>query len=385
MESSLLPNDPGWTRMRECMPVARRWAYFDHAAVAPLSGPAQQAIQSWAAEAASEGDVVWPRWDRRIEEVRQLAARLLGAEPAEVALIHNTTEGIHFVAEGMRWQQGDNVVTLASEFPSNLYPWMNLAERGVECRTLEIDRERLDLRALDQAIDGRTRIVSLSWVGYATGWRNDLDAVADLVHQRGAWLFVDAIQGLGAFPLNVKDTPIDFLAADGHKWLLGPEGAGIFFVRQDRLEALRPVGVGWNSVKHAGDFGNRQFELKPTAARYEGGSMNMVGLVGLGASLELLIELSVEKIGRRLIEVTDRLCERLERAGANVASSREVGRASGIVAFDWPGIDPQVVKRRLLRRNVVVNCRDGRLRVSPHAYTNDEDLERLLAGLQAND
>lgn len=381
--STSLSDDPRWSRLREQMPVTRRFAYFDHAAVAPLSGPAQQAIIQWAQEAAEQGDLAWGRWNKRVEEVRQAAARLVGAENSEIALVHNTTEGIHFVAEGIRWQPGDNVVTLRSEFPSNLYPWMNLAERGVECRQVTTDREQLDLDQLDRAIDDRTRLVTLSWVGYATGWRNDLDAVAELVHRRGAWLFVDAIQGLGAFPLDVTKTPIDFLAADGHKWLLGPEGAGIMYVRRERLESLRPLGVGWNSVVHAGEFGRADLELKPTAGRYEGGSMNMVGLLGLGASLDLLFELSIDAIGERLIEVTDRLCARLTAAGAKVASCREPGRASGIVAFEWPDRDPQAVKSRLLRHDVAVNCRDGRLRVSPHAYTNEADIDRLIEGLQA--
>ena len=159
-----------------------------------------------------------------MEDVRRLGAQLVGADPTEIALVRNTTEGITLVAEGYRWRPGDNVVTLDNEFPSNLYPWMNLAERGVETRRVVTDNGRVDLDRIRDACDARTRIVSVSWVGYASGWRSNLDDLAEVAHRRGALLFVDAIQGLGVFPLDVSQTPLDFLAADGHKWLLGPEG-----------------------------------------------------------------------------------------------------------------------------------------------------------------
>lgn len=370
-----------WQSFRRQMPITERWAYFDHAAVAPLSAPAQQAIEKWSHEAATDGTVAWARWSRRVEQVRRLAAKLISADPAEIALVHNTTEGIGFVAEGLPWREGDNVVTLASEFPSNVYPWMNLATRGVECRLVPCDRERLDLAELERAIDDRTRLLAVSWVGYLTGWRNDLDALVEISQRRGVLLLIDAIQGLGVMPLDVRQTPIDFLAADGHKWMLGPEGAGIFYVRREHLDRLRPLMVGWNSVASSGDFTKLEYELKPSAARYEGGSLDMVGLLGLGASLELLLEYGTAAISERIFAVTDLLCERLASAGAEIASARDPMRKSGIVSFELRGRDPQMLRRRLQEVGVVLNCRGGRLRASPHAYTNSEDIERLIAGL----
>ena len=220
-----------WQSFRQQMPVAQRWAYFDHAAVAPLPERTRAAVTRWVDLAATEGDTVWPSWSNRVEQCRGLAARLIHAEPAEIALVHSTTEGITLVAEGYPWQPGDNVVTLDNEFPSNQYPWLNLASRGVETRRVPAVDGRVDLDRLADACDARTRIVTVSWVGYASGYRVDLDQVAELAHRKGALLFVDAIQGLGVFPLDVQKTPIDFLAADGHKWLLGPEGAGLFYLR----------------------------------------------------------------------------------------------------------------------------------------------------------
>ncbi len=364
------------------MPIAERWAYFDHAAVAPLPAPARAALLKWADQAAEQGDTVWPEWTQRVEHTRRLAAQLIGADAGEIALVRSTTEGISLVAEGFRWQPGDNVVTLDNEFPSNQYPWMNLAERGVETRRVATDDGRVNLDRLSAACDARTRIVSISWVGYASGWRCDLDALADLAHRRRALLFVDAIQGLGAFPLDVSRTPIDFLAADGHKWLLGPEGAGLLYVRHEHLDRLRPLGVGWHSVIHASDYNRIALELKPTAARYEGGSQNMAGFIAFAESLELLLGFGAAEIGRRILEITDLACQRLDAAGCPIACPRDGDHRSGIVLFDVPGRDPQQVRAELERAGVVVRFRAGKLRISPHAYCNEQDVDRLIEGLR---
>ncbi len=363
------------------MPVVRQWAYFDHAAVAPLCDPARAAMADWAQDTAEHGDVHWPKWSHRVEQVRGLGARLIGADPAEIALVRNTTEGINLVAEGFPWRTGENVVTLADEFPSNQYPWMNLAGRGVECRRVPTENGRVDLERIAAACDAQTRIIAVSWVNYAHGWRNDLDAIAELAHRRGALLFVDAIQGLGVLPLDVRTTPIDFLAADGHKWMLGPEGAGLLYVRREHLDRLRPLALGWNSVQQGNDYSRIELNVKNTAARYEGGSYNVAGFVGLAASLELLVGYGSVAISQRLLAVTDEACQRLAALGATIYSHREPGRASGIVAFELPGKDSLGVKKQLLAQHVVVSCRAGRLRIAPHAYTNEEDLDRLVAAL----
>lgn len=373
--------DSRWQSFRRQMPVAAKWAYFDHAAVAPLPAPTGEAVTRWAQQAVTDGDTVWTAWNKRVEETRALAARLLAAEADEVALVHSTSEGISLVAEGYPWQAGDNVVTLDNEFPSNQYPWLNLAFRGVETRRVPTDGGRLNLERLEAACDARTRVVAVSWVGYLSGWRCDLAAVADMAHRKGALLLVDAIQGLGVFPLDVKTTQIDFLAADGHKWLLGPEGAGLFYLRREHLDLLRPLGVGWHSVVHASDYGRIELALKPSAARYEGGSQNMVGFLGLAESLELLAEYGTEAIGRRILEITDLACRRLEEIGATIHSPREGDHRSGIVSFELPGRDALEVKRRLLTAGVVLSARSDKLRLAAHAYNDEADIERLIDAL----
>ena len=364
------------------MPIVRKWAYFDHAAVAPLPEPTRVAITAWLDEAACDGDTVWPRWSRAVERARTLAAQLLGADPEEVALVRSTTEGINLVAEGFPWRPGDNVVTLDNEFPSNQYPWLNLASRGVETRRVPTDNGRVDLQRIEDACDSRTQIISVSWVGYSSGWRLDLGEISSLARRCGALLFVDAIQGLGVFPLNVQKTPIDFLAADGHKWLLGPEGAGVFYLKREHLERLRPLGVGWHSVVHASDFSKIMLDLRPTAARYEGGTQNMAGFIGLAASLELLLGLGISAISEHLLNIADAACRQLIDVGCNVVSHRDGQHRSAIISFDWPGADPQAARQHCADRGIALGCRGGRMRISPHAYANQDDLDRLIEAIR---
>jgi selenocysteine lyase/cysteine desulfurase len=371
-----------WLALRDAMPVTRHWAFLDHAAVAPLPEGAVRAMADWAADLAKHGVAHEPRWLLRVEEVRALAARLLGADPLDIAFVKNTSEGVGIVAEGYPWRPGDNVVTAEDEYPANRYPWMNLADRGVEVRAVPSRDGRLLLDDLRAALDARTRVVSLSFVEFATGFRNDLGAVGALCRERGIHLFVDAIQGLGVLPLDVSRTPIDFLAADGHKWLLGPEGAGLFFLRRELVDLLHPVGIGWNSVVGAWDFSRIDFRLKPHAGRWESGSLNVAGITALGASMEWLLGIGVAALEARLLELTDYLCARAPVAGLEVFSPRGPGEKSGIVSLAAPGADVRALVKRCREQGIVINQRAGRLRVSPHCYNTFEEIDRVLETLR---
>lgn len=374
-------------RLRAVMPAARRFAYFDHAAMSPLPQPTAEAFEKWLKEAVEIGGPIWGEWVKSVERMRAAAARLIGAHPDEIALVENTTAGISLVAEGLDWRPGDNVVTLADEFPSNVYPWMNLADRGVETRRVPTDASgRLDVERLAEACDARTRIVTVSWIGFATGYKHDVARIAEVAHKCGGLLFLDAIQGLGAFPLDVNVLGIDFMAADGHKWLLGPEGAGIAYIRREHLDKLRPIGPGWHSVSPGQDYTHIELNLRKAAARYEGGSQNNAGFLAFGASLELLSELGVENLAASILDITDQACERLTKIGAKIVSDRRPDhrggqQRSGIVAFELPGKDPMALKRHAKQQDVIFGCRAGRLRISPHAYNNEEDLDRLVEAL----
>ncbi len=376
----------GWEAFRSQMPVTRRLAYLDHAAVAPLSEPARSAITQWVAQATEQGDVCWPQWDQRCQQVRQLAASIIHADTNEIALIPNTTTGIGLVAEGFPWREGDNMVTLANEFPSNQYPWMNLATRGVQASRVQVPDGQVHVDHLLAACDQRTRLISVSWVGYATGWRIDVPRLVQEAHRRGILVFLDAIQGLGVFPIDVRAWEVDFLAADGHKWMLGPEGAGLLFIRAEHLDLLRPLLVGWNSVQQSHDFSRCDLDLRPAAARYEGGSANMAGIAALGASLQLLASAGLTSdaspLADRVVQLTDLAIERLRSIGGLIRSPRVRGHDSGILAFELPGKSPSAVRRHCMERGVVLSVRHGWLRISPHAYNNEHDIDRLVTHLQ---
>jgi selenocysteine lyase/cysteine desulfurase len=372
--------------LRAQMPITRRYAYFDHAAVAPLPQPTADAINRWLSQATELGDTVWPEWAKQVEGTRGAAARLINADPTELALVPNTTAGINLVAQGYPWQAGDNVVTLANEFPSNQYPWLSLAARGVETRRVDVLDGRVDLQRVEDACDERTRILAISWVGYASGWRIDVDEVSELCRRRGCLLMLDAIQGLGVFPLDVQKTRVDFLAADGHKWLLGPENAGLFYLRREHLDLLAPLGAGWNSVVQRYDFGQIEWRPRPEAARYEGGTQNMAGFIGLGASLELLLAQGAgpeqNSLGERVMTLNDYAAEQLTAAGAELISPHASAHRSGILTFRWRKADPMTLRSQLASAGIVVSSRGGGLRLSPHAYNTEAEIDRLVETLR---
>ena len=225
--------------------------------------------------------------------------------------------------------------------------------------------------------------MTISYVEFASGFRNDLDALADLCQTRGIALFVDAIQGLGPLTIDVRRTPIDFLAADGHKWLLGPEGAGILFIRRDWIDRLRPIGVGWKSVTSSYNAETVPFTLKPDASRWEGGTFGMAPLQAVAQSLSLFLEIGPDLVSRRILDRAEKVREMARTTGWTIHGSARPEDQAGIVALTKPGIDPDAFARDLRTRGIVVACRRGRVRVSPHLYNNHDDLGRLAEALAA--
>lgn len=372
-----------WDDLREReFPVARRWAYLDHAAVSPLPRCAVEALMTWSNDVLHHGAVNWPAWERKVDVTRERMARLINADPDEIVFTPSTTHGIGLVAEGFPWRTGDNVVSTEDEFPSNIYPWMNLASRGVALRRIPAREDgRILVDDLAAAFDYRTRLLAISHVEFASGFRNDLDRLAELCHSRDAALFVDAIQGIGPHTIDVRKTPIDFLAADGHKWLLGPEGAGFLYIRRDWIERLRPIMVGWHSVARPHDHSRIDFTLKPNAQRWEGGSYVMPGLQALGASLELLMGIGPELVSARILDRAEGVRERALARGWEVFGSEDPAERSAIVSLRRPGTDHAEFARRLKERGIAASCRGGRIRISAHVYNGEDDLDRLAEAL----
>lgn len=371
-------------RIRELFPVTKNYNFQNHAAVAPLCRPAAEAMRLYVDHALNEAGLHSGGY-HRVEQVRRSAARLINAEPEEVTFIKNTTEGLGWVANGLSWNTGDNVVTVNVEFPANVYPWMGLKARGVQLKMIPEENGRAPAERIAEAIDARTRVVTVSAVQFASGYRVDLAALGRACKEKGVFFCVDAIQALGAFPVDVRAMNIDFLACGGHKWLCGPEGCGFFYCNQALIGHLRPVTAGYMAMKNPFDFGNYRFEFVDTARRFDTGGYNLAGIHGLGAAIELWLDLGIEQVASRILALTDRLAEGLRSKGYRVCSSRRREEASGIVAFSSDVHDHHALQQHLQNEHrIVIAVREGRLRASPHAYNTLAEIDRLIEVLPAH-
>ena len=345
--------------------------------MAPLPRRSGDVLRAWTLEQEENGVVNWPAWGDKVEAIRDRVASLLNADRDEIAFVNSTTQGIGLIAEGFPWRNGDSVVIPAEEYPSNIYPWMNLSGRGVSVRLVPSRTGRIWPEDLIEAMDQTTRVLAISHVEFASGFRNDLDHLVEICRVRGIALCVDAIQGLGPLAIDVRRTPIDFLAADGHKWLLGPEGAGLLFIRRDWIDRLRTTGVGWHSVVGSYNSPEIEFRLKPNAQRREGGSFNMAGLQAWGKSEPapgdrprggLAADPRPGRRGTRAVSACRLAGYGLQASGGLLRNRRHRARRRAC-----PASGP----RALREQGIVVCARRGKLRISPHIYNNDDDFERL--------
>jgi cysteine desulfurase/selenocysteine lyase len=367
---------------RALFPLADVCVFLDHAGVAPVSLRVVEAIESFAGQAARELHLRYPYWNERAEEVRAACARLVAAEPHQVAFVKNTSEALSLVAEGFDWRPGDVVIVADQEFPSNVYPWWGLRRRGVETRMLSASDGGITPGRVEAALDERVRMVALSAVAYGTGDRLDLEAIATLCHARGALFVVDAIQALGAVAIDMTRCGVDCVAADGHKWLCAPEGAGFMALSDALLERLRPVQLGWKSMVDAQSFYPYDFRLRSDASKLEAGSLNLLGLHALGAAVDLILEVGVGEIESRLAGLTEELSAGLEVRGRALLGRRRSRNdaASGIVTF-VPSGEPERVRQELWARGVVTKVRFGGIRLAPHYYQDSSDVSRFFAAL----
>jgi selenocysteine lyase/cysteine desulfurase len=363
---------------RALFPVTRQYAYLNTAAVAPLSVPARNAMQRLLRDQTDHGAVHYEAWFASYEACRSSAARLLGASPDEIALVANTSAGISTVAAGLRAGPGDNVVIPDREFPSNVYPWMALP--GVEVRRVPKREGRLLAEDVGRLVDRRTRAVSVSFVDWLTGHRADLRSIGAAAHAHGALFVVDAIQGLGALPLDVEECAIDALAADGHKWLCGPEGAGILYVRREVRERIAPTRPSWLSVRHPTRFLHHDLAPAASARRYQDGTPNTCGIHGLRAALDLVLEIGIESIAARVLALSALVRAGARERGLRLACDAEGDESSGITGLVLE--DAAVYAAALEQRRVIVAAREGHLRVATHHFNDEEDVARLLEAFQ---
>jgi selenocysteine lyase/cysteine desulfurase len=368
--------------LRELFPVTKNLAYFNHAALGPLSTRASEAMERFTRDQRDFGALHWKDWYAEYVRLRESAARLIGADPGEIAILKNTSEGLSFVAEGFRWQRGDNVVTTDLEFPSNSTPWRKLDRRGVEVRVVRSHDGAFSVDDVECCIDGRTRIVTVSAVAFHNGFAADLDVIGELCARRGVLFCVDAIQAVGVLPMDVRRSRIAFLAADGHKWMCGAEGAAIFYVAAEHRDKLDVLENGWTNIERRGKFIDCPIDLLPDARRFEAGSLNTCGIYGLRAAIDLLLEIGIADISDETTRIAALLAERLDGIGWRVASPRPI--RSGIVGALPPSAEPSLLKwHRLLEENGVVCApREGMLRFSPHFYNVESEVDRVIGVLR---
>lgn len=374
-------------QIRENFPITRHYNFQNHASVAPLCRPAAEAMIGYARE-VSEYAYLQGTYYRKAEKVRADAARLINAEPSEVTFVKNTCEGVNYVARGIQWIKGDNVVSCTMEFPANVYPWMALRSRGVELKRVAEEHGRVPFDRIAAAIDSRTRLVTISAVQWSNGFRIDLTRLGELCRSKGVLLFVDAIQALGVHPIDVRAMHIDFLASAGHKWLVAPEGIGIFYCKRELIGHIKPSEPGYMCMKHGydqevDDF--RESDLFEDARRFDSGVYNLAGLCALGASIRLFLDVGVSQVQVRVKHLTDMLVEGVRSKGWKLHSPRTAAEWSGIVAFSSDKHDTDAIRKHLRNEfKIIVANRLGRLRASPHFYNTPDEMQQLIDALPAH-
>jgi len=370
-----------WNEWRREFPIVERLVHLNHAGIAPLPRRVAAAVTTFATEATTVDPATQRRWSQRCEQVRASFAQLVGARADEIAFVKNTSEGLSLVAAGVEWRAGDNVIAVDGEYPSNVYPWFALRRRGVETRLVHRVHGRVQVDNVRALVDERTRLVAVSFVDWSSGARTNLAALGDFCQAHGILFCVDGIQGVGALRLDVERAAIDCLAVGGHKWLLAPEGYGCLFVSRRVADRIGSVLHGWKSVTDPDTYLPYHFDPRPDAAKFEPGSPSVLSTYALGAAIDLLLDVGPVQIERRLMELTDRLAAGLRARGAEIISPWGTDERSGIVVFRL-GNDPQRLCADLIAKGFIVRVRSGGIRVAPHFYNNEDDVDRLLNSLE---
>jgi len=365
-------------RYRELFPVVDRHIWLNHAAISPWPRPVSQAMRAFVEDNAEHGPLHYADWMKVEASLRRQSADLMGADPDDLALIKNTSEGLSLIAAGLDWQPGDALVCCAGDFPSNLLPWRQLVPDYVEVREVPFDIAEPE-SALEQALDESVRLMAVSSVRYDSGVRLDLERLGSAAHANGALFVVDAIQHLGALPLDVSATPVDFVVAGSHKWLLAPEGLALFWSRPEARRQLRSMQTGWRMWTDMFNFERADWSVPESALRFEPGTLNMTGVHGLNAAVELLNSINVQSRAEQLLERTGWLIEGLaEIPGVEILTPASRRRRAGIVCF-LPGREhPDSVLKQLAARSIFAARRGRSVRLSPNFYTPEDQLERAL-------
>lgn len=361
-----------WKKIRADFPITKNCIYLDHAAGGPVPRPVQDRVVRYYQEHSKQSDFAWPQWMKQKEEARQKVAAFINAEPSEIAFVQNTSHAMNLIAELLAGE--GTVLTNTSEFPSSTLPWL---WRKASMIWQEPENFSLPVEKMKSLLKPPVKTILTSFVQYSTGFRQDLEAVGKI--KKGRYFVVNATQGFGALKIDVKRWNADFLCTNSYKWMLAGYGGGVLYINKKWLPRLKPSSVGWRSMRMPEKMDNRLLDLKPEASRSELGSAPFPAIFAMGAAVEYLSGIGMERIEKRILELTDFLIEGLEKKGLEVVSPRAPGSRSGIVVFKAK--DPQKLWRKLLARKIYVSPRGAGIRVAPHFYNSFEEIEVLLKKL----
>lgn len=360
-------------------PLSDELIYLNHAAVSPWPKRTSAAVIAFAEQNSRYGSHFYLDWLKKEAELREQLKTLINAPSADdIALVKNTSEALSFVAYGLPWKAGDNIVSSNEEFPSNRLPWQSLADQGVEFRQADLSGADTPEDALFALVDSHTRLITISSIQFASGLRMDLERIGEFCKRRGILFCIDAIQSLGAVQFDVQAYRADFVMADGHKWMFGPEGLGVFYSSPEARERLKLTQYGWHMMKDTYNYENRPWEIHPTARRFECGSPNMLGIHAFSASLSLLLETGMAMVEALVIERSDYFKRAIAANDRLALLSRPSPLKSGIVTCKHRSIDNETIYRKLQQNGVVCALRGGGIRFSPHFYNSLEEIDRVF-------
>ncbi|CAN5669482.1 aminotransferase class V-fold PLP-dependent enzyme [soil metagenome] len=370
-------------KIRELFPAAKKYAYLNSAAVAPLPTVSIEAVNRQLRDVSENGSANYLDWIATKTRARETVAKMLKVKPEQIAFMRNTSDGFATVASGLKWKKSDNIVTFEREFPANFYAWRHVRDAfGVELRLCPERNGRIDTGEFTNLIDKNTRLVSISAVQFASGFRADLERIGAAARTVDALFAVDIIQAFGATPFDLEAQKVDIAAGASHKWLCSPEGCGILFLSDRARERVEPTLVGWISVADAWNFEDYEQDFKPNALAWETGTGAASLFYGLEQSAKLLFDTGAERIESYLGELTDYLCELLAGKNYEIVSSRANGEKSQIVCIkNNNGLTSIDIANHLQKENIIVSPRGERIRIAPHFFNNREDIERLAENL----
>jgi cysteine desulfurase/selenocysteine lyase len=360
---------------RQFFPITNEGIYVNHAAVSPLSTKVVTAITDLLYQLSSGPIDLFSMLLEQRAKLKTNLSKLIHAHPDHLAIITNTSEGLNWLTGSLSWQRGDRILLVENEFPANIYPFMNLQRRGVELDFVPVREGKILIDDIERLIKSRTKLLSISFVEFLSGFRNDLETIGTLCRKKGIIFSVDGIQGIGALPLDVQAAHIDFACAGGHKWLMSPQGCGFMYIAPELHARMQPVFAGWLSVKNSWNFLDYKLDFLDDAQRYEIGTPNFIGMVGAVVATGILCEINPQRLLDHLLHLGDKLIGPLCELGMTYIGSEEKKERSGIYSFTGP--DTENLFQYLSRQRIFISLRNQALRFSPHFYNSEQEIEHI--------